>query len=55
MHVRIVSCSQPSAWWESHIGRTITPLWIDTYGYWTRDTGPMGCLQWIDPDDTTPL
>lgn len=56
MKVQIVRCSHPGAWWGKYIGRIITVLRVDDYGYWTRDTNEPGAypfLQWIKPEDTT--
>lgn len=61
MKVRIERCSVPGAWWAKHIGRTVTVLFTDHYGHWTRDTNKPGAkgwagypfLQWITPTDTS--
>jgi len=54
MTVRITGCTYHGGWWEPFIGRVITVLWTDQYGHWTRDTGPMGLLQWVSVCDTSP-
>lgn len=50
--VRIARCTEPGAWWESHIGETISVFATDSYGHWTRDTGPMRLSQWVKVSDT---
>jgi hypothetical protein len=49
MNAYILQCSAPHAWWSSRTGRLITILFTDQYGHWTRDTGPLHCIQWIPP------
>jgi len=57
--VRIKGCTSPHAWWGSHVGRIINVLFVDEYGYWTRDTEIPGAdgwdgyrfLQWVKPED----
>lgn len=51
--VRILRCSYHGGWWEKYVGRVITVLFTDQYGHWTRDTGPMRCLQWVKVEDTS--
>lgn len=51
MKIRIERCSDPTNWYASHIGTVVAVEWIDSYGYWTRDTGPMRCSQWVKCED----
>lgn len=55
MKVQIHRCSQPGSWWESHVGKVIDVIAVDSYGYWTRDTGPMRHTQWVACEDATPV
>ena len=50
--VRIARCTEPGAWWERHVGATISVFATDSYGHWTRDTGPMRLSQWVKVADT---
>lgn len=60
--VVIERCSLPGAWWQEYIGRTITILYTDSHGHWTRDThdskasgwGSYPFLQWIKVEDVSP-
>lgn len=52
--VRIARCSLNGAWWEEHVGAIITVIFTDSHGHWTRDTGPMRCIQWVRPEDCEP-
>ena len=53
--VRINRCSCHWAWYKDRVGQEVSVFAVDSYGYWTRDTGPMRCSQWIKLEDATLL
>lgn len=53
--VWIGRCTSPSAWYKDRIGDIVSVFAKDSYGYWTRDTGPMRLSQWIREEDAVPV